>query len=537
MVLPTDHVVYQSQEVAAVVATSRYIAADGVAAVDVDYEPLPVVIDPFKAMEPGSELVRPGQGEEVEPRLALGVGRPRRDRCGPRRLGRAHHRGHLHPAHPRGLDRDLRLHRRLGSGGGAPHRPHDVPGATRHQHRLQPGQQDPGAQDPDQDPRHRRRLRRQGAGLPRLRARRRRLAHHRQAGEMDRGPIREPPGRLVRPRLPHQRRARCDPRRQAHRAQGQDAGRQRRRRCGRQPVEVPGRAVQRRHRLVRPGRTRSSRSTASTPTSRPAASPIDAASASPRRCMPSSAWPTSPPTSSRSIRPSSGCATSSSRSSSRTSRPPAGSTTRATITPRCRTAMELIGYDDLRREQAEKRERGELMGIGISSFTEIVGAGPSHTFDILGIKMFDSCEIRVHPTGSATARIGVQTQGQGHETTFAQIIAEELGIPMEQVTIEYGDTDTAPYGLGTYASRSTPSRRCGNGHGVAQDPRQGEEDRRAPARGERGRPRVDERQVQREAGLRSRPRPSARSPSRPTRTTRRGWRPGWRRSTTTTRRT
>jgi carbon-monoxide dehydrogenase large subunit len=70
--------------------------------------------------------------------------------------------------------------------------------------------------------------------------------------------------------------------------------------------------------------------------------------------------------------------------------------------------------------------------------------------------MFDSCEIRVHPTGSATARIGVQTQGQGHETTFAQIIAEELGIPMEQVTIEYGDTDTAPYGLGTYASRSTP---------------------------------------------------------------------------------
>ncbi|HXG39925.1 MAG TPA: aerobic carbon-monoxide dehydrogenase large subunit, partial [Candidatus Limnocylindrales bacterium] len=122
-----------------------------------------------------------------------------------------------------------------------------------------------------------------------------------------------------------------------------------------------------------------------------------------------------------------------------------------------RTAMETIGYDELRREQAERRARGELMGIGISSFTEIVGAGPSHTFDILGIKMFDSCEIRVHPTGSAIARIGVQTQGQGHETTFAQIIAEELGIPARDVTIEYGDTDTAPYGLGTYASRSTPT--------------------------------------------------------------------------------
>jgi len=121
-----------------------------------------------------------------------------------------------------------------------------------------------------------------------------------------------------------------------------------------------------------------------------------------------------------------------------------------------RKAMEIIGYDELRREQAGKRARGELMGIGISSFTEIVGAGPSHTFDILGIKMFDSCEIRVHPTGKVLARIGVQTQGQGHETTFAQIIAEELGFPVSDIAIEYGDTDTAPYGLGTYASRSTP---------------------------------------------------------------------------------
>jgi aerobic carbon-monoxide dehydrogenase large subunit len=122
-----------------------------------------------------------------------------------------------------------------------------------------------------------------------------------------------------------------------------------------------------------------------------------------------------------------------------------------------RLAMDKIGYDDLLKEQAEKRARGELMGIGISTFTEIVGAGPSHTFDILGIKMFDSCEIRVHPTGSAIVRIGVQTQGQGHETTFAQIVAEELGLPVENIVVEHGDTDTAPYGLGTYASRSTPT--------------------------------------------------------------------------------
>jgi carbon-monoxide dehydrogenase large subunit len=122
-----------------------------------------------------------------------------------------------------------------------------------------------------------------------------------------------------------------------------------------------------------------------------------------------------------------------------------------------RKAMDMIGYEALRKEQAEKRARGELMGIGISSFVEIVGAGPSKHFDILGLKMFDSCEIRVHPTGKAIARFGTKSQGQAHETTYAQIIAEELGIPADHIKVEEGDTDTAPYGLGTYASRSTPT--------------------------------------------------------------------------------
>lgn len=119
-------------------------------------------------------------------------------------------------------------------------------------------------------------------------------------------------------------------------------------------------------------------------------------------------------------------------------------------------ALDRVGYDELRKEQAEKRKKGELMGIGISSFVEIVGAGPAHTFDIAGIKMFDSAEIRVHPTGKAICRMGTKSQGQGHETTYAQIVAQELGIPAADVTVEEGDTDTAPYGLGTYASRSTP---------------------------------------------------------------------------------
>ncbi|MEM0271922.1 MAG: aerobic carbon-monoxide dehydrogenase large subunit [Thermoprotei archaeon] len=122
-----------------------------------------------------------------------------------------------------------------------------------------------------------------------------------------------------------------------------------------------------------------------------------------------------------------------------------------------RVAMEKIGYEQLRKEQEEKLKKGELMGIGISTFVEIVGAGPSQTFDILGLKMSESSEIRIHPTGKVIARFGTKSQGQGHETTYAQIIAEKLGIPEDDIIVEEGDTDTAPYGLGTYASRSTPT--------------------------------------------------------------------------------
>ncbi|WP_327323413.1 aerobic carbon-monoxide dehydrogenase large subunit [Streptomyces sp. NBC_01210] len=121
-----------------------------------------------------------------------------------------------------------------------------------------------------------------------------------------------------------------------------------------------------------------------------------------------------------------------------------------------RLAMDMAHYEDLRSEQADKRERGELMGVGVSFFTEAVGAGPRKHMDILGLGMADGAELRVHPTGKAVLRISVQTQGQGHETTFAQIVAEELGIPPEDVEVVHGDTDQTPFGLGTYGSRSTP---------------------------------------------------------------------------------
>ena len=125
-------------------------------------------------------------------------------------------------------------------------------------------------------------------------------------------------------------------------------------------------------------------------------------------------------------------------------------------------ALEAVGYDDLRKEQAQRVEdfkagkTRKLLGIGLTHFTEIVGAGPVKNCDILGLGMFDSCEIRIHPTGSAIARLGTISQGQGHATTFAQILASEIGLPADSITIEEGDTDTAPYGLGTYGSRSTP---------------------------------------------------------------------------------
>jgi len=121
-----------------------------------------------------------------------------------------------------------------------------------------------------------------------------------------------------------------------------------------------------------------------------------------------------------------------------------------------RLAMEMVGYDDIQAEKESARAEGRLVGIGMASFTEVVGAGHGEEYDILGLKMFDSAELRVHPTGKAILKLGVRSQGQGHETTFAQIVAEELGIPASDIKVVEGDTDNTPYGLGTYASRSTP---------------------------------------------------------------------------------
>ena len=118
--------------------------------------------------------------------------------------------------------------------------------------------------------------------------------------------------------------------------------------------------------------------------------------------------------------------------------------------------LEAINYKNFEAERAEAASRGRLLGIGISTMTEPLGAGNSREYDILGIKMFDSAELRIHMSGKAILRTGSRGQGTGHETTWAQIVAHELGIPADDILVEEGDTDTAPFGMGTYASRSTP---------------------------------------------------------------------------------
>ena len=119
-----------------------------------------------------------------------------------------------------------------------------------------------------------------------------------------------------------------------------------------------------------------------------------------------------------------------------------------------KVAMDIAGYDDLRREQREKRERGELMGIGVAFFTEGVGAGPRKHMDILGLAMNDGADLRVHPSGKAVVSISAQTQGQGHETTFAQIAADAFGLPAERFRFRQGDTDDLDSGGGQGGARS-----------------------------------------------------------------------------------
>ncbi|MEO0875664.1 MAG: molybdopterin cofactor-binding domain-containing protein, partial [Bacteroidota bacterium] len=119
-------------------------------------------------------------------------------------------------------------------------------------------------------------------------------------------------------------------------------------------------------------------------------------------------------------------------------------------------ALEMVGYEDFRKEQANAAAEGKLLGIGFSTYIEACGIAPSAVVGALGARagLFESAQVRVQPTGKVSVYTGSHSHGQGHETTFAQVVADRMGIPMEDVELIHGDSDAVAFGMGTYGSRS-----------------------------------------------------------------------------------
>jgi carbon-monoxide dehydrogenase large subunit len=120
-------------------------------------------------------------------------------------------------------------------------------------------------------------------------------------------------------------------------------------------------------------------------------------------------------------------------------------------------ALQIADYQKLREEQARLRQEGKYMGIGFSTYVEICGLGPSQVAGAVGFGggLWESAIVRFHPTGKVNVMVGISPHGQGEETTFAQIVADELGVAVEDVEVLHGDTDNTPMGWGTYGSRAT----------------------------------------------------------------------------------
>ena len=118
--------------------------------------------------------------------------------------------------------------------------------------------------------------------------------------------------------------------------------------------------------------------------------------------------------------------------------------------------LKNANYEKLKEERAAARSDGKLMGIGFSTYVEACGIAPSAVVGSLGARvgLYDAASIRVHPTGKVTIFVGAHSHGQGHETTFAQIVADSFGIGMDDVNVLHGDTENVPFGMGTYGSRS-----------------------------------------------------------------------------------
>jgi carbon-monoxide dehydrogenase large subunit len=119
-------------------------------------------------------------------------------------------------------------------------------------------------------------------------------------------------------------------------------------------------------------------------------------------------------------------------------------------------ALEMVGYEDFRAEQQKSLSNGKILGIGFSTYIEACGIAPSAVVGALGARagLFESAQVRVQPTGKVSVYTGSHSHGQGHETTFVQVVADKLGIPMEDVDLIHGDSDAVAFGMGTYGSRS-----------------------------------------------------------------------------------
>ena len=121
-------------------------------------------------------------------------------------------------------------------------------------------------------------------------------------------------------------------------------------------------------------------------------------------------------------------------------------------------ALKAADYAGFEKRRQEAAKRGKLRGIGIATYIEACGIAPSAVAGALGARagLYETAEVRVHPTGSITVFTGTHSHGQGHETTFAQLVSDRLGVPLEMVDVVHGDTNKIPFGMGTYGSRSLP---------------------------------------------------------------------------------
>ena len=126
--------------------------------------------------------------------------------------------------------------------------------------------------------------------------------------------------------------------------------------------------------------------------------------------------------------------------------------------PALNKALTTVDYFEIDKKKAEARTRGKYLGIGLSTYIEVCGVAPSKWIGAVGegwgAAMWESANIKVHLTGKIIVTVGTQPQGQGHETTYAQVIAHELGVPMDDVIVQHSDTQGTPFGYGTYGSRS-----------------------------------------------------------------------------------